>query len=239
MLRADGDAGAEVVGTDAGCGAGNVVDAFEHAAEPEKSQQEAEGHHEDPAEEEAEEELAEEMFCAAIEEAEVDASGAWGDVDGDDAERLGKAGDAEADGLVLRDLQGTQECEEGGAVPWPDPQRGIGVVANLGEEDGVAAGVLTVVPGKLLGGELGDFFNDAVVESVARCAEGNLAEGFAFPGEPGVAAFANRARDDEVHGEKDGGAAGGEDEGGAQGQAPGCSAIEGASKSGEHGLFAE
>ena len=99
--------------------------------------------------------------------------------------------------------------------------------------------MLAVVPGKLLGGELGDFFNDAVVEGVARCAEGNLAEGFAFAGKPRIAALTHGARNDEVHGEKDGGAARGEDEGGAQGQAPCCGAIEGTSKSGNHALFAE
>ena len=49
------------------------------------------------------------MFRAVIEEAEVDAASAWGDVNGDDAKRLGKAGDAQTNGLVLRDVQGTQE----------------------------------------------------------------------------------------------------------------------------------
>ena len=129
--------------------------------------------------------------------------------------------------------------EEVGAVAGADPERGTRGIADLGEEDGVAFGVLAAVPGDFLGGELGDFLNDAVVEGVAWGVEGDLAEGFAFAGEPGVAALAHGAGDDEVHGQKDGGAAGGKDEGAAQGQAPGGGAIEGAAESGEHELVAE
>jgi hypothetical protein len=58
-------------------------------------------------------------------------------------------------------------------------------LSGLGEEDGVALDFLAAaVPGDFLGGELGDFLNDAVVEGVAGGVEGDLAEGLAFASEP-------------------------------------------------------
>ena len=184
MLGADGDAGAEVIGADAGGGAGNVVDAFEHAAEAKQREQKTEGHHENPAEKKTEEELTEEMFRPAIEEAEIDTAGAWGASTATTRNGWGKPATRRLTGPVLRDVQRTQRLEKCGAVMGADPERGIGGIADLCEEDRVAAGLLTVIPGKFLSGELGDFFNDAVVESIPRCAEGNLTKGFAFAGEP-------------------------------------------------------
>ena len=72
-----------------------------------------------------------------------------------------------------------------------------------------------------MGGELGHFADHAVVESVLGGVGGDVAEGFDFAGEPGIAAALDVVGDEAIEEEKDHQGAEGKGQRGPGGDAPG------------------
>ena len=216
-----GDSAFEVVLADAGGDVGDGLDTGEGAAAGDEDEDEAEQDDGCAGGEEVDAHASEEEAVVVLREAEVDGVASLGFVS-DDAEGDGSADD----GDVARDAGTDGGSANGGevvaAVALADPEFEAVVGAEFEEEDGIV-GVLGVLGfGRdFLGGEFGDFVNDAVVEDALWGALGYVAEDFDLAEEPCVGSALDFVGDEAMEEEEGDDGADGEDKRAPAGDAPG------------------
>jgi hypothetical protein len=189
MLRAGGNACAEIAGANAGRRAGDGVNALQHPPQTQQRDEKAETHHADPAEEEAHQKMVEQFYCNRILQAEPDASSVRPDIrlyiDCDYAKRRMPSGNNNGCRCSLADFQLLNGGEERRALPRSHPHWRLAGGAGFSEENDVVRGMVSMaVPGHLLRGLLGDFIDDPVIKGIARRGHRDLPKRLAFTHQP-------------------------------------------------------